>query len=238
MPLPAADSIATTRPVHSARLKLLLPLAVVFCYACAGTITPSPPLVGGAPPYSHFYVVSHGWHTGVVLRRADIPASFWPESRDFPSAEYLEVGWGEQDFYQTPDAGSGLALQAVLWPNASVLQVVGFSEPLTKTFPESEIVELALSPAGLEGLIRYIDHSYARDGTRRIASLGRSLYGEGRFYPARGKFYLFNTCNAWTAGALQAAGYPLSPTLALTAESVMAPARRFGTVVQLRPVDR
>ena len=238
MPLPAADSIATTRQVHSARLKLLLLLAVVFCYACAGTLTTSPPLVGGAPPYSHFYIVSHGWHTGVVLRRADIPASFWPESRDFPSAEYLEVGWGERDFYQTPDAGSGLALQAVLWPNASVLQVVGFSEPLTKTFPESEIVELALSPAGLEGLIRYIDHSYARDGARRVASLGRSLYGEGRFYPARGKFYLFNTCNAWTAGALQAAGYPLSPTLALTAESVMAPARRFGTVVQLRPVDR
>ncbi len=131
-----------------------------------------------------------------------------------------------------------MALQAVLWPNASVLQVVGFSEPLTKTFPESEIVELALTPAGLDGLIRYIHHSYARDGASRVGVLGQSLYGEGRFYPARGRFYLFNTCNVWTAGALQAAGYPVSPTLALMAESVMAPARRFGRVIQRRPAER
>ncbi|MFO1428831.1 MAG: DUF2459 domain-containing protein [Candidatus Competibacteraceae bacterium] len=218
-------------------LKPLLLLAVIFCYACVSTITPAP-LVSGTPPYTHFYVVSHGWHTGVVLRRVDIPAPLWPESRDFPNAEYLEVGWGEWDFYQAPDAGSSLGLQAVLWPNASVLQVVGFSEPLTKTYPESEIVELALSLAGLEDLIRYIDHSYAREGGSRATALGQSLYGEGRFYPAQGKFYLFNTCNVWTAGALQAAGYPLSPTLALTAESVMAPVRRFGTVVQSRSAER
>ncbi len=238
MPIPAAAPVAITRQVRYSRSTRLLLLAILCCYACAGTITLSrPPVASGAPPYIHFYVVSHGWHTGVVIRRADIPPSLWPESRDFPTAEYLEVGWGEWDFYQTPDAGSGLALQAMLWPNASVLQVVGFREPLGVAFPESEIVELALTPAGLGGLVRYIHHSYARDGAIRVFALGQGLYGDSRFYPARGRFYLFNTCNVWTAGALRAAGYPVSPALALTAASVMAPARRFGTVMQLRPAD-
>ena len=228
---------AALHPGFRAGLALLV--AALFCYACAGTITPSQlPVASGAPPYQYFYLVSHGWHTGVVLRRADIPATLWPESRDFPTAGYLEVGWGERDFYQTPGAGSGLALQAVLWPNASVLQVVGFREPPVVTFPESEIIELALSPAGLDGLVHYIHQSYARDGVSRVAALGPGLYGDSRFYPARGRFYLFNTCNVWTAGALQAAGYPVSPALALTAESVMAPARRFGRVMQWRPAER
>jgi len=239
MPLPAENSVAATRQLRHASHTLLLLLTAVLCYACAGTITPSqPPPASGTLPYKHFYIVSHGWHTGVVLRRADIPATLWPESRDFPTAGYLEVGWGEWDFYQTPGAGSGLALQAVLWPNASVLQVVGFREPPGVTFPESEIVELALSPAGLDGLVHYIHHSYARDGVSRVAALGQGLYGDSRFYPARGRFYLFNNCNVWTAGALQAAGYPVSSTLALTAESVMESARRFGRVIQRRPAER
>jgi len=230
---------APQAPLHPAYTGLSLLVAALFCYACAGTIAPlQPPITSGAPPYRHFYLVNHGWHTGVVLRRVDIPAILWPESRDFPTAVYLEVGWGEQDFYRTPEAGSGLALQAVLWPNASVLQVVGFREPPAVTFPESEIVELALSPAGLDGLVRYIHQSYARDGVGRVAALGPGLYGDSRFYPARGKFYLFNNCNVWTAGALQSAGYPVSPALALTAESVMAPARRFGRVMQRRPAER
>ena len=34
------------------------------------------------------------WHSGIVVRAADVPATAWPARRDFASAEYLEVGWG------------------------------------------------------------------------------------------------------------------------------------------------
>ena len=27
------------------------------------------------------YVVNHGWHTGLAIRRGDIPDGVWPETR-------------------------------------------------------------------------------------------------------------------------------------------------------------
>lgn len=167
--------------------------------------------------------MSHGWHTGIVIRRADIPAGLWPEAGDFPQAEYLEVGWGDRDYYQHPDPGLWLTLKAALVPTPSVLHVVGLRGSAAGSFPASEVVELRLARAGVERLVRHIDHAHARTGTPRAAPLGPGLYGDSRFYPARESFHLFNTCNVWTARALRAAGLPFTP--AVTAEGVMAQAR-------------
>jgi uncharacterized protein (TIGR02117 family) len=202
----------------------------VFAFACTGLapmLLPSP-----NEPAPVIYLVSHGWHTGLVLKRVDIPAALWPESRDFPEADYLEVGWGDWDYYQTPEPGLGLTLKAAFWPTASVLHVVGFHESVTEYFPTSEIIALKLSLSGLECLVAYIHDSYARDDAAKTAPLGKGLYGDSRFYPARGKFHLFNTCNVWTARALRAAGYPIGPFTAITANDLMSQARAFGKVVQ------
>lgn len=71
--------------------------------------------------------------------------------------------------------------------------------------------------------LRYIHDAHAREGAQPAAPLGPGLYGDSRFYPARERFHLFNTCNVWTARALRAAGLPFAP--AVTAEGVMAQAR-------------
>jgi hypothetical protein len=44
------------------------------------------------------YVVAHGWHTGIVIRRDDIPAEAWPEHRRILAARFLEAGWCDQAF--------------------------------------------------------------------------------------------------------------------------------------------
>ena len=49
------------------------------------------------------YVINHGWHTGIAVRRADIPQGVWPEHGDFADFEYVEVGWGDRDFYVARD---------------------------------------------------------------------------------------------------------------------------------------
>jgi hypothetical protein len=40
--------------------------------------------------------VSHGWHTGLVIRRADIPEGIWPEPHHYADPAYVEVGWGDR----------------------------------------------------------------------------------------------------------------------------------------------
>jgi uncharacterized protein (TIGR02117 family) len=165
------------------------------------------------------YVVLHGWHAGIVVRRADIPPDAWPEQEDFAGADYLEVGWGDRDGYMLP-LTSASALKALFWPTESVLHVVGFRGPVREFFPRSPILELPLSARAVAALARHIGASYARDALGRSIRRAPSLYGAGAFYLSRERYHLFNTCNAWAARALVQAGLPLAPASALTTEAL------------------
>jgi uncharacterized protein (TIGR02117 family) len=180
--------------------------------------------------------VSHGWHVGMIIRQADIPDDVWPWGRDFPDAEYLEVGWGDRTFYQARNPHWGSALKAALLPTESVLHIFGFNGAVTATFPYAEIIEIELPPAGVSRLAGHVAASYAGDDAGEVGSTGAEFSRNRRFYPSRETYHLFNTCNAWTARALSSAGLPVTPAQAMTAEGLMAQARRIGTVVQSGPV--
>lgn len=220
--------------MKTARTGILLAI-VLFCWACGvGSVNDS---YQGEPAAS-VYVVNHGKHTGIVIRRADIPGGLWPESADFPQADYLDVGWGDWDYYQAPEPGLWITLKAAFWPTASVLNVAGFRGPVEAHYPYSEMIELRPSRARLERLIRYIHDSFLRNGKARVAPLGTPPYGSSRFYPAVGKFDIFNTCNVWVARDLRYAGYPITPSCALTAGNLMWQASRFGREIPPQRSDR
>ena len=59
-----------------------------------------------------------------------------------------------------------------------------------------------------------LDASFARARSGLPAQeLGRGLYGPSLFFRATGTFHLFNLCNHWAAGMLDAAGVPTTPVL-------------------------
>jgi uncharacterized protein (TIGR02117 family) len=186
-------------------------------------------------PVTSIYLVSHGWHVGMVIRQADIPVSARPWGHEFPDAEYLEIGWGDRTFYQALDPHLGSALKAALLPTESVLHIFAFNGSVTANFPYSEIIKIRLPGGGMQRLAGYIASSFSRDDAGTIRSLGEKYYRNRRFYASRETYHLFNTCNAWTAKALRAAGLPVSPTQATTAEGLMSQARRIGAVVQSTP---
>ena len=113
--------------MRSALIHVFIVVMSALLCACA-----SPPkdlsLPGPHEPSRTIYLVSHGWHAGIVVKRADIPPGIWPQHKDFPDSEYLEVGWGDRDYYMTPSPHLGITLKAGLLPTASVLHIVGFSE--------------------------------------------------------------------------------------------------------------
>jgi uncharacterized protein (TIGR02117 family) len=208
-------------------------LVVLLCCACAVPVKD----LDEAETAASVYLVNHGKHAGIVIRRGDIPSGVWPESADFPEAEYLEVGWGDWDYYQAREIGLWMTLKAAFWPTASVLNVVGLQSPVESYYPYSEIIELRPSQGRLERLTRYIHDSYLRNGKARAEPLGAPPYGRSRFYPAVGRFHIFNTCNVWVARGLQYAGYPITPFYAITAGRLTSEASRFGREIpQQRPV--
>jgi uncharacterized protein (TIGR02117 family) len=166
------------------------------------------------------FVVAQASHTGLAVRVADIPAPLVPEKRDFPRADWLEFGWGDRDYYMAPNPGPWLSFKAAFLPSRSVVHVAGVRGELGNAFPGAEIVEIPISRAALEGLLRYVHDAFERNGGA-APPLGRG------FYPGRETFHLLRTCNVWTAGALRAAGLPVRDVLTVA-----------GVLAQVRPLSR
>ncbi|MFQ5830981.1 MAG: DUF2459 domain-containing protein [Candidatus Methylomirabilia bacterium] len=200
---------------------------IVLSSGCAGPVKGLYPPAEGESAKA-IYVVSHGWHTGVVVRRQDIPDGIWPEHNDFADSEYVEVGWGDRDFYRAPEATSGLALKAVFWPTSSVLHIVGFDDPVGRALRGSDIIAINVSDRGHKELSTFIQDAYARDESGRAIPLGPGQHKNSRFYLASEKYYLLKTCNNWTARALRSAGVPITPLYAVTAGNVMYQVGKFG----------
>ncbi len=175
------------------------------------------------------YVVRHGGHTGIVVSRGDLVKLLPPLARDIGHEGNVEIGWGEERYYQAGTGTVGLALRAALWPNSSVLQVVPFTGPPRSYFPQSEVVEVRVEKAGYAEALAFIAGSFTRTPDGGVARLGPSQYGNGWFYRAEGSFHLFNTCNTWAARAIEKTGYPVSSTLTLTAESLFSQLRDGGS---------
>jgi uncharacterized protein (TIGR02117 family) len=208
---------------------------VIVLLSGAGCASPGSPLypVSAQEEPRYIYVVRHEWHTGLVVKYDDIELYLWPEKDDFPEALYLEVGWGDRDFYQTPQPGLGILLQAALKSPASVLFVIGVPTTVTRYFPYADILEIPLSRRGLEELVRFIHATYKRDASGQTIPLGPGHnHRHSMFYLAEGDYSLFNTCNSWISRALQAAGLPMKT--ALLAGRVMSQAKHYGRMIQVR----
>lgn len=203
-------------------IRLLLVLALITLFtAKPGDAALYPPKPGDAHA---IYLVSHGWHSGLVLPRAVLTgagagAALRAVADRFRTFPMIEFGWGEAEFYRaTPtvaDLDWGLALKALFTPGgrAGVVQVVGLPAQLRAAFPTSDIVPLNLSGEGLARLLARLDASF-RLADHQPVDAGPSLYGTGRFFAANGRFSFWNLCNHWAADLLNAAGLPVAPVLA------------------------
>ena len=163
-----------------------------------------------------FYVVSHGWHAGIVVDRLDLLDHVPALEKDFPLAAYLEIGWGDEQWYRAQTPSAGLAIRAVLWPTSTVIHAVAIPKSPRLVFPESEVIEVSIPRAGYEQLLTYLAESFKRTSSGGLVPLGRGLYGDGRFYRAEGRFHAFNTCNTWVAKAVGTTGYPIRDQTVIT----------------------
>jgi uncharacterized protein (TIGR02117 family) len=169
------------------------------------------------------YVTSNGWHSGIVIARADLPPGLIPETADFPAATHFEFGWGNRDYYTTPRKTIGLTIGAAL-PGAAVVHLAALPGP-PLAYPGHEVVRLRVSAEGVWRLAAYLHRSFARADAPRVRAIAPGLLPSSGFYPGSGTFHLFNTCNTWTAAGLAAAGVAIRAGGVQQAEELMSQVR-------------
>ncbi len=47
------------------------------------------------------YVLKHRWHTGIIINRSEARELLSAISNDFNNSQYIEIGWGDKDFYMS-----------------------------------------------------------------------------------------------------------------------------------------
>lgn len=198
------------------RLLLLLPLA-----ACVAFPDPPPPgkLTG------LLWVVRHGWHTDVCIRREDADAWTREMARAADDIRVLCFGFGERRYAAEHDH-SLLTMATALLPSDAVVMTTALHVPPEVAYGPEDVVALRVSEPGLAGLRRFL-----RRSSQEAAAEHPRVVADGSF---PGSYYLastydygaFNTCNTWTSVALAAAGLKLR-TDAVFSDDVMAEVRRL-----------
>ena len=122
---------------------------------------------------------------------------------DHPEARWLVLGWGARDFYTTVGSYSDVTARAV-WRGLtgdSAVMHVSLAGPLDSI----PVRRLNLDDTQYARLFDAIEASFARGpATQPLPVPGLSAHD--RFYPAKGRFNLFNTCNVWIGEVLRTAG--------------------------------
>ena len=163
-------------------------------------------------PATTIFITSHGWHTGIIVPSGLIQSRIPQLRQRFSKVTHIEFGWGDRGFYQAKEITSGLTVRAIFWPTETVVHVVAVPSDPRTYFPQSEVIQVCLSGKGYSALVRFIENSFYRDERQKIVKLSDGLYGNAQFYKGVGDYYLFNTCNKWTAKGLKSAGLDISPT--------------------------
>ena len=158
------------------------------------------------------YVSGDNFHTNLVVplrtdavdwrRRLNL-GTLAPHITD--NDRWLSVGWGDRAFYiNTPklkDLRLSTSLRALFWPTDTVLLIQG-QRALPKHY---RVQPVTISRAAYLRLTQFILSSFARDATEQPIFIQASDRYDGSFYAAKGRYFLLNTCNDWTAKGLRIA---------------------------------
>jgi uncharacterized protein (TIGR02117 family) len=199
-------------------LGILIAIASYFFYC------PSP-TAGLFPAKSNvktrtIYFVQHDWHSGLA----------WAQQRgetfgaeDWKDAPYVEVGWGDRQFYFANDQSILSMLRAVFIPSDSVMHVASLAESPTQFFQSFKfpVFPIELSEAGFQNLFAYVKQTFTvNEKGDRIAAIGKGQYGVSNFYAAVPRYFSLFNCNTWAAEALRNAGVSVCPNRALLAKNL------------------
>jgi len=178
------------------------------------------------------YVSSISWHTGVVIPAYALPDSLWGEGVSFADTTYLEIGWGDADFFPSDRFNVWYALKAMFFPTASVMHVNPIFQPVEAYYYDSDVVRIEMTDEQLQGLSLFLIEEFELDEKGRVIPDADGFYPESQFYKSSSYYYFPNNSNVWAARAIRHAGFSLRPVWYQTTGWVLNKMEDFGQRIE------
>jgi hypothetical protein len=180
------------------------------------------------------YFIKQRWHTAIVFSTNELDSNLFKEFNSFKNFKLIDIGWGDEEFYQVPGFDSGLAFNALFYETPSTLRVEGINISKEDYFDISEIViELVLSETQFNKICNYINKTFETEIGNKPIILNKSRNAQIIFYKAIGDYYIFNTCNTWLARGLVESGINIDQNIFLT-EQLFSELLKVGKVIKVK----
>jgi uncharacterized protein (TIGR02117 family) len=209
--------------IRNKKIRIFLGLVLGMAIAIASYFLYCPsPIAGLFPPAPNVktrivYFVQHDWHSGLAWQQQNLERFGAEEWQDSP---YVEVGWGDRQFYFIGDQSMPSMLRAMFIPSDSAVHVSSFGE-IPEKFFKMPVLPIRLSEAGFQNLLIYVQQTFAVDQQGdRLGAIGKGQYGVSNFYKAVPKYFGAFNCNTWAAEALRNAGVAVCANRALLAKDL------------------
>jgi hypothetical protein len=124
--------------------------------------------------------------------------------------EYEEWGYAERAWYVEGKTGISGIFRALFWPTDGVVEVGRHPSIWAERTlqPPAEVFVFHLDKEQYRQLRLFLESTL-------LSRTALASFGGSDFYPSVRSYHLFHTCHQYAAHALQAAGLPLTPVLAL-----------------------
>lgn len=164
-------------------------------------------------PAKTIWITGNGWHTGIILQSDLVPSTLKFLLSEFSTQPYVEIGWGDREFYQSSGYSWIKGIKALFFSSGAVLHVSGLNHSEFLSLLKGTLITVQISDTAFQKLIGHIIDTVTLNASHEAVVLGNSLYGKGHYYAASGDFSIFHTCNSWTAAALQSADCAISQVI-------------------------
>jgi uncharacterized protein (TIGR02117 family) len=179
------------------------------------------------------YIIKDYWHTGIRFKIDSTSIKLLPVLLEFERYQFIDIGWGDEEFYQNPDFEIDLAAQAILVPSSSVLRFAGLRYGVTEFIKWVDYcVELRLSYQQFTKLAEFVNSSFLIDADGNFVKTSQKILGQIIFYKSKLKYHLFNTCNMWVAKAVEFTGREIETLGIITAEQLFDEISELGIVLK------
>ncbi len=179
------------------------------------------------------HLINYSWHTGLIIPVNDFTIKHIPVINYFKDYDYVDIGWGDEEFYQHPDFDLYLGAKAIIYPTPSVIRIEGYHLEIDFIIDLSEFaIRFDLTEGNFIKLSEFINQSFSSQEPAGYKITSKQKNGKIVFYASSLKYHLFNTCNTWAAKALKSAGFNVEPTGIITDDQLFEKIKKHGIVVK------